>query len=56
MTTNNDPNVILLPYLLSVLQNNGTVSLLNFVKLLTHSSLQVALVLLGQIMAPKIQF
>ena len=52
MTTNNDPNVILLPYLLSVLQNNGTVSLLNFVKLLT----QAALVLLGQIMAPKIQF
>lgn len=24
MTTNNDPSVILLPYLLSVLQNNGT--------------------------------
>ena len=37
MTNNNDPSVILLPYLLSVLQNNGTVSLLNFVKLLPEA-------------------
>lgn len=54
MTTNNDPSVILLPYLLSVLQNNGTVSL--FLELLAHSPWQVAPVLLGQIMALKIQF
>ena len=52
MTTNNDPNVILLPYLLSVLKNNGRCYV--FGKALYPLSFQDPQVLLDQIMEQKI--
>ena len=52
MTTNNDPNVILLPYLLSVLKNNGRYYV--FGKAFYPLSFQDAQVLLDQIMEQKI--
>ena len=52
MTTNNDSNVCLLPYLLSVLKNNGSYYILG--KALYPLSLQDAQVLLDQIMEQKI--